>query len=365
MDKKDEFPLFKIFPKLKKIPRISIINIPTPVEQMIRTGKILGDSNVWIKRDDLTHEQYGGNKPRKYEFVFADALKKKKTRLLTMGGIGTNHGLATTIHSKDLGFETHLYLNDQPLSQHVRENLLCHHYFGAKLHLVKNENERNRKMRFKNFIDRKSYFIITGASSPLGTLGFVNAGLELAEQVEQGKIPEPDKIFIAAGSLATCAGLILGLELARLKTRIIGINITSSNEYIKERTLNLARNALEIMRKYDPDIPNISSRIDSRLTIKYGYSGGKYGKATKEALEAIVIAEQDGYKLEYVYTGKTLSALVDYCRNNPKAKEEVLLFWNTKSSVDLSDIYNNYNFRKLPSEFHKYFDGTIKLDNNF
>ncbi|GAI49211.1 unnamed protein product [marine sediment metagenome] len=156
----------------------------------------------------------------------------------------------------------------------------------------------------------------------------------------------------------------MGLELARLKTKIIGINITSSNEYIKERTLNLARNALEIMRKNDPDIPNISSRIDGRLTIKYGYSGGKYGKATKEALEAIVVAKQDGYKLEYVYTGKTLSALIDYSKNNPKAKEEVILFWNTKSSVDLSDIYTNYDFRKLPAEFHKYFNGTIKLDNN-
>ena len=129
--------------------------------------------------------------------------------------------------------------------------------------------------------------------------------------------------------------------------------------------MNPARNALKIMRKYDSDIPNITSRIDSRLTIKYDYSGEKYGKATKEALEAIDIAKQDGYKLEYVYTGKTLSALIDYCRNNPKAKEEVLLFWNTKSSVDLSDIYTNYDFRKLPSEFHKYFDDTIKLDNNF
>ncbi|MCG3223065.1 MAG: pyridoxal-phosphate dependent enzyme [Candidatus Heimdallarchaeota archaeon] len=247
MDKKDEIPLLKIFPKLKKIPRISIINTPTPVKRMVRTSKILGDFNVWIKRDDLTHEQYGGNKPRKYEFVFVDALKKKKTRLLTIGGIGTNHGLATTIHFKELGFETHLYLIDQSLSQHVRENLLCHHYFGAKLYLMKNEKERNRKMRFKSFIDRQSYFMVTGASTPLGTLGFVNAGLELAEQVEQEKIPEPDKIFVAAGSLATCAGLILGLELAGMKTRIIGINITSSNEYIKERTLNLARNALEIM----------------------------------------------------------------------------------------------------------------------
>jgi hypothetical protein len=82
MDKKDEIPLLKIFPKLKKIPRISIINTPTPVKRMVRTSKILGDFNVWIKRDDLTHEQYGGNKPRKYEFVFADALKKKKTRLV-------------------------------------------------------------------------------------------------------------------------------------------------------------------------------------------------------------------------------------------------------------------------------------------
>lgn len=60
-----------------------------------------------------------------------------------------------------------------------------------------------------------------------------------------------------------------------------------------------------------------------------------------------------------------MCALIDYCRKNTKAKEEVLLFQNTKSSVDLSDIYTNYDFRKLPLEFHKYFDGTIKLDNNF
>ena len=62
---------------------------------------------------------------------------------------------------------------------------------------------------------------------------------------------------------------------------------------------------------------------------------------------------------------KICCALIDCCRNNPKTEEEVLLFWNTKSSVDLSDISTNYGFRKLPAEFHRYFDDTIKLDNNF
>ncbi|MHA1397895.1 MAG: 1-aminocyclopropane-1-carboxylate deaminase/D-cysteine desulfhydrase [Candidatus Heimdallarchaeaceae archaeon] len=354
-------PLFKRYPKLKSIPWISVVNAPTPVHKMEETTKILENGEIWVKRDDLSHEIYGGNKPRKYEFVFADALKKGKSKILTQGAIGTNHGLATTIHAKRFGLETYLFLVEQPLSQTVRENLICHHYFGAKLKLMKNKIQRKLAIKTKLFFDKGVYFVTTGASSPLGTLGFVNAAFELKEQIDRKEIPEPDKLFVAAGSLGTCAGLLLGLELAELKTQIIGIGVTDPAWSSKANTIKLASKALELMRKKDPTIPEVTNKLERRLIIDHSYFGGQYGAMTKEALEAIKVANKDKLKLEYVYTGKTLSGLIGYSKKGKIAKDEIVLFWNSKSSADLTPYVKKTDFRDLPRKFHKFFDGTIKV----
>ena len=348
-------PLFRAYPKLNSIPWVSVINAPTPIHKMEELTKILDNGEIWVKRDDLTHETYGGNKLRKYEFVFANVLKKKKKRILTQGSIGTNHGLATAVHAKRFGLETHLYLIGQEPSPNVLENLLCHYYFGAKLSLLKNKFHRKLAVRTRLFFDRKSYSVVIGASSPLGTLGFVNAAFELKEQIDKKLIPEPDKIFITVGSFATCAGLVLGLELAQLKTQVIGIGVTDPAWSSKESTLDLAIKALEIMRSKDPSIPDVSKKLSQRLIVDHSYFGGQYGKSTEDALEAIELAEKDKLKLEYIYTGKTLAGLIDYSRKSKISKEEVVLYWNTKSSADLTPITQNMKYRDLPKKFHKFF----------
>lgn len=356
-----EIPLFRKYPKLRSIPWVSVINSPTPIHKMEEISKELNHKEIWVKRDDLTDDIYGGNKPRKYEFVFADILRKKKKRILTLGAIGTNHGLATTVHAKKFGLETHLFLVKQKLSQHVRENLLCHHYFGARLNLMKSNFRRKLAIKARLFFDKNAYFVTTGASSPLGTLGFVNAAFELKEQIDAKLIPEPDKLFVAVGSLATCAGLVLGLELARVKTQIVGIGVTDPSWSSKKATLNLAAKTLEIMRKKDSSIPDVLNELEKRLIVDHSYFGGEYGVPTKEAFEAIEIAKKDYLKLEYVYTGKTLSGLLDYIRKEKISKDEVVVFWNSKSSADLAPYVKKTKYKDLPKGFHKFFDGTIKV----
>ena len=132
-----EIPLIKKYPKLKALHHVNLITSPTPVEKMVKSSEILGGMNIWIKRDDLTNPKYGGNKLRKYEFFIPYIQKKKKKRILTVGGIGTNHGLANVIIARDFGIKTSLYLVDQPLTQHVKENLLCDYHFGADLNYTK------------------------------------------------------------------------------------------------------------------------------------------------------------------------------------------------------------------------------------
>ncbi|MHA1474361.1 MAG: 1-aminocyclopropane-1-carboxylate deaminase/D-cysteine desulfhydrase [Promethearchaeota archaeon] len=357
-----EIPLVKKFPKLKALPHVNIIKSPTPVEKMVKTNELLGGMNIWIKRDDLTNVKYGGNKPRKYEFVIPYVQKRKKKHVLTVGGLGTNHGLATTIFARDFGIRTSLYLYNQPLTQHVRENLLCHYFYGAELNYTKDIKGTVYHLTKDLIRDWSSYYLCAGASNSVGTIGFINAGLELADQIIKGDIPEPDKLFVAVGSMGMVIGLYIGLELAGLKTKIMGICVVDEKFNSVKKLNNLSRKTLKRLRKIDKSIPEVTNKLLERLTINRSFFGGGYGRITYEGLEAIEIAKNDGIELDPVYTGKTFSALVDYCRNNPNAKNETILYWHSKNSVDLSSIYNSIDYKDLPKKFHQFFDGTVEID---
>jgi len=358
-----EIPLVKKFPKLKALPHVNLVNAPTPVEKMVKSNKVLGGMNIWIKRDDLTNPKYGGNKLRKYEFVIPYLQKKKKKRILTVGGLGTNHGLANVIIARDFNIKTSLYLVDQPLTEHVRDNLLCDHYYGAELNYTKDVKGTAYHLLKDLISDWSSYYLCVGASNSVGTIGFINAGLELAEQIKKGDIPEPDKIFIAVGSMGMVLGLFIGLELAGLGTKIMGICVSDVKYNSAKKLQKLTRKTLKRLRKFDKTIPDVSNKLFERLFLERAFFGGEYGRYTYEGLEAIEIAKNDGIELDPVYTGKVFSGMIDYCRKTPNAKNETILYWHSKNSVDLSPIYNSVNYKDLPKKFHQFFDGTVEIDN--
>ena len=125
--------LFEVFPALKQhLPWTPLVDAPTPVQPLEQISARL-DREVWIKRDDKTSSEYGGNKPRKLEFLLGEALAQNRKRVVTGGGVGTNHGLATTIFGKQLGLRVTLGLFDQPVTAHVRNNLLLYHAYGAEM----------------------------------------------------------------------------------------------------------------------------------------------------------------------------------------------------------------------------------------
>ena len=278
--------------------------------------------------------------------------------------MGTNHGLANTIIANDFGIKTSLFLVDQPLTHHVRENLLCDYYYSADLNYVKDTKGATYHIIKDLISDWSSYYLCVGASNSVGSIGFINAGLELAEQIKKGDIPEPDKIFIAVGSMGTVLGLFIGLELAELKTKIVGISVLEEEFNSTKKLKNLTSKTIRRLRKIDKSIPDVSNKLFERFSINRSFFGGEYGRYTYEGLEAIEIARNDGIELDPVYTGKTFSAMIDYCRKTPHAKNETILYWHSKNSVDLSSIYNSVNYKDLPKEFHQFFDGTVAIDDN-
>ena len=359
--------LFEVFPNLEgKVPWTPILTgIPTKVDHLTELEQALDltDTKVYIKRDDKDHHIYGGNKLRKFEFIFGEILKKKKKGVITLGGIGTNHGIACAIICKELGLKCELFLSLQPLTWHVQRSLLLYDYFGAKLHFTKLFELGIFKSLFFRLFHPNYYLMSIGGSpllgigSPLGTIGFINAILELKKQIDQGMLEEPDVIFVAAGSTGTAAGLTAGCKLMGLKTKVYFVNVSRDIVVNPKVLINTANKAIKYLRKRDPSIPAIKIAEEDFKMIK-GYLGSEYGVKTVKSQNAVdLIAEKEGLKLETTYTGKAAAAMLDYLKQESN-ESKVILFWNTYNSNDLDQYLREtgFNYEHLPKKFHAFYE---------
>ena len=352
--------LFEAYPGLKNIPWRSLGNFPTPARKLENLGRELGYENIWIKEDDKSSDYYGGNKVRKLEFTLPDALQKKKKVIMTYGGVGTNHGLATVIHGNRLGLNTLLLLVDQPLTTHVQENLLLFQHFGAQLCYAKNTAGAVLKSIWYFLSKRNIYYLPPGGSSPRGSLGFVAAAFELKRQIDTGEIPEPKYIFVALGSKGTMAGLLVGSKLAGLNSTIVGVRVSYHWIANEKATANLANKVVDLMRKYDRNVPVIRFNGED-MYVLHDFCGEDYGAPTAQGKEAMeILDEAEDIKLDLTYTAKTFAALLHFVRTQKDREHAPLLFWNTFNSVDLTPIIKEeHDYKKLPKSFHKFFSSNL------
>ena len=325
--------LFRAFPSLRQsCPHRPFATLPTPIEPFPLAG--VPDGGLWVKRDDRSCAAYGGNKPRKLEFVVAAALARGARRLVTSGGLGTNHGLATAILGRAAGLATTLVLIPQPVTDAVRRALLLHAAYGADL--VYGENIPVAALRGGAALaaaalrGERPFIVPPGGSSLAGQLGFVSAGFELAEQVRGGALAEPAEVWVAVGSGGTLAGLSAGLRLAGLTSRVVGVQVS---DILPASPRGLARKAnavLRHLRALGADTRGLAVSPTDFDLVRDALGPG-YGAPTPAGREAVSDAARCGLQLETTYTGKTLAAL--RARRSQWPARPVL-FWNTYSSVD-------------------------------
>jgi len=353
--------LFEKFPALEKhIPWIKLADLPTPVRKLDNLGRTIGYNNIWIKRDDESSDIYGGNKVRKLEFVLPDAIKKKRSTILTYGGIGTNHGLATTIHGRRLELKTILIMIDQPLDGHVQENLLLNRHFGAELCYAGGRMGALLNTCRYYLSRQRLYLLPPGGSSVLGSLGYVNAAFELKKQVDAGEMPNPKYIFVTVGSKGTMAGLLLGARLSGLDTTVIGVRVSTQVRAAEINTAKLANKMSKLMRKYDSSIPVTVFRPED-IHIIHDFYGGEYGRATPEGKDARdLFWKTEKMTLELTYTGKTVAAMLHYIKKHPELNNDPTLYWHTYNGVDLSKIIiEDHDYTRLPHPFHRFFETNL------
>ncbi|WP_417418699.1 1-aminocyclopropane-1-carboxylate deaminase/D-cysteine desulfhydrase [Hominenteromicrobium sp.] len=97
--------------------------LSTPIQKLENISRLL-NTNVYIKRDDLTGIGLGGNKVRKLEFLLADAKRKGAEVVFTTGGAQSNHAMLTAACAKKLGMEPILILKKRGVTERKGNQLL-------------------------------------------------------------------------------------------------------------------------------------------------------------------------------------------------------------------------------------------------
>ncbi len=284
------------------LPHVALGEGPTPVRE-------LGDG-LWVKDESGYGTLWGGNKVRKLEFIVPDAKRRGKRTILTFGALGTNHGLATALYAREQGLRCALALIDQPLDDHVRAQVERLRQSGATLHFTHTKARTVAAVPWLLLRHRLPYVLPAGGSSPVGALGYVEGALELAWQVREGLLPEPSHVVCAVGSGGTAAGLLLGLRMAGMSTKVLGVVVNDALKLDHPTLMRLSRRTAQLLRRQGAaDVPEPDP---SSLVITRDFLGRGYGHGTPQAEAALRDWAGEGLGLDPVYTAKAMAGALAF-----------------------------------------------------
>jgi 1-aminocyclopropane-1-carboxylate deaminase/D-cysteine desulfhydrase-like pyridoxal-dependent ACC family enzyme len=300
--RRDQRALFDRLPRLPDLVPFTPLadGLPTPVERT--------DERLWVQREDLTSTIYGGNKVRKFEFVLPVA-RRRGGPVLTAGGVGSHHVLAAAVHAGRLGLDVDAVLYSQPLTPDV-EHTMAELTALGHVHVTRVPSPylmpAALAARMTVLASRRPYLLWPGASTPLGTLGYVSAGLELVEGFERAGWPEPDVVVVPLGSGGTAVGTAIGLGLGGWdRTEVIAVRAADAVVTNKAvlGALEAGTTSLLALGGWRPK--------RARLTVDRHWFGPGYGHPTRAGDEAAGVAKDMGLELEPTYTAKAFAAALD------------------------------------------------------
>lgn len=310
--------------------KLNLANLPTRIEKLKYT---YNDIEVFIKRDDQTGFELSGNKVRKLEYTFKEALDQGCDTVITCGGIQSNHARATAIAAVKLGLEVHLVLKDN--EAHEQGNFFLNQMIGAHFHIITLDEYQERQdimESLKTDLEsrgKKVYLIPEGASNGIGNLGYMHCYEEIKVQGRSF-----DYIVAAFGSGSTHTGLLLGAKYHTDATKIVGYNIYNPDVDSYQMVSDLAKDS----EKYISPI----SLSQEDVIIKTDYVGRGYALSTPEEIDFIKkFARQEGVLLDTVYTGKAMYGLISDIEKGDYPKGSKILFIHT------GGVFGNFSKTEL------------------
>jgi 1-aminocyclopropane-1-carboxylate deaminase len=321
-----------LFEKIKAIPRRKYISQMTPLQKLPNLSRALGGKiDIYMKRDDML--PYGGNKTRKLEFLFQEAVDSGADTIITASTVQCNHNLMALLMANMEGMKTELILEnwakadyqyDLDQNKHLYEfggvskTVSCGDPVTGPLHTMALAQEMKKDLEQQG---RKPYILARGGTCALGNCGYILCAEELILQSSDSGI-DFDYVVCPSGTGGTQAGLVIGLEQAGCEVPVIGINVAQKNE----KQLNAVYGALETTSA----LLNLKTPQRDKVICYEDYVGEGYSRPTAELKEAIELsARTEGILLDPVYSGKAMAGLIGLIRNGEIREGSKLIFLHT------------------------------------
>ncbi|GAB5361438.1 hypothetical protein AAMO2058_000713300 [Amorphochlora amoebiformis] len=302
--------------------RVSLGQFPTPIHRWKPPGLEGVGVEMWVKRDDWSGMELGGNKVRKLEFLLAEAVSKNHDSVITIGGIQSNHARATAMGARLLGLEAHLILRTtkglEDKDPGLVGNLLPERLAGAYVNLVtKSEYASHGSAKLLGIVEERlrsegknPYVIPVGGSNALGTWGYVEFVKELTTQMKESKL-DFDEVILATGSGGTATGIALGLHLSGSSSKTRSFAVCDDEEYFHHMADVISEGmGVKLGEKGYPAAQNL-------LTIHQAKGRG-YAISSEDELRMMArVAKETGLILDPVYSGKALYGFLKIIKEHP------------------------------------------------
>ena len=322
---------------LAKIPRRGYLQGPTPIEPLKNLSAALGGKiNFWIKRDDLLPGCGGGNKTRKLDFSFADALSQGADAIVTCGAVQSNHCRLTLAWAVKEGMDCHLVLEERVKDSYKTDasgNNFLFQLMGVKsITVVPGGSDMPAQMQQvadKLHTDgKKAYIIPGGASNPIGATGYVACAQETLQQLFEMGLAI-DHMIVPSGSAGTHAGILVGIEGNHAGIPVSGINVSRTKQNQEALVYDLAVRTAE-------KVGATGAVTRDAVTCYDEYVGPGYSLPTDGMVEAVkLLASTEAILLDPVYSGKTMAGCIDLARKGHFEGCNNVLFLHTGGSPAL------------------------------
>lgn len=261
---------------------------------------------VWVKRDDLLDPFVSGNKLFKLKYNLEQAIKEGKDSLLTFGGAFSNHIAATASFANQYGLKSIGIIRGEAVDG-LNPTLRFATFKRMDLKFISREAYRQKNdPTFLSELQREhpnAFIIPEGGANVLGIKG--------SKEILSEETRSFDTIACAIGTGTTVAGL---LKACASHQKIIGIPIHKHSQIMDE--------VVELD-------PSLKAHLH-HLIVETDFHFGGYAKWNQVLIEFIQTIHRDyGLKLDPIYTGKALFALIECIKNKKLKSGSKVLFVHT------------------------------------
>ncbi|HEX2497178.1 MAG TPA: pyridoxal-phosphate dependent enzyme [Actinomycetes bacterium] len=307
--------------------RTPLALLPTPLVATPRLAEALGlESELLVKRDDLTGFAVAGNKARQLEMLVAEACDMGADVFVTGGSLASNFVSAATAAALQTGLRCVLVIAGPPVPVRSHPNLAAATAWGAQVRWTGDPDRRSvdvelpvvaAELAGRGFVP---YVAPRGGANVTGSIGYRLAVDELLTQLAGQTLAQPPTVVVPTGSGGTLAGVVAGIVAHGRPGRVVGASVSRPAAEVAGLVLELSRKVAARLGEEPPDVADVHV-VDAR--------GPGHGLASAEGTAAAALAlRHAGLVLDPVYTAKALAALPAQVGDGPA------VFWHTGGLLD-------------------------------